>query len=108
MKPTTTSLRLQRQVRIKRRLLACSVLVLLAGAYFGITLTKQYFQLKEAHKEQKSLHLALKEVKREEQRLQEELVRLNDDEYIADLARIEFFFSKEQEILFVLPKSKKP
>lgn len=39
--------------------------------------------------------------------LDEEIVKLNDDEYIAKLARREYFLSEKNEIIFNLPKEKK-
>jgi cell division protein DivIC len=38
--------------------------------------------------------------------LDEEIVKLNDDEYIAKLARKEYFLSEKNEIIFNLPKEK--
>ena len=34
-------------------------------------------------------------------------VKLNDDDYIAKLARKEYFFSKKNEIIFNIPEDKK-
>lgn len=38
--------------------------------------------------------------------LQEEIVKLNDDDYIAKLARRDYFLSENNEIIFNLPKEK--
>jgi cell division protein DivIC len=45
-------------------------------------------------------------LKKEETLLKEEIVKLNDDDYIAKLARKEYFLSDENEIIFTLPEKK--
>lgn len=52
-----------------------------------IELEKQYAKLKEQEKDHRA-----------------EIVKLNDDEYVAKLARSEYFLSEEGEIIFKLPK----
>ncbi len=52
-----------------------------------IELEKQYASLKEQEKDHRA-----------------EIVKLNDDEYVAKLARSEYFLSEEGEIIFKLPK----
>ena len=49
----------------------------------------------------------LDSLKQDEVLLKEEIVKLNDDEYIAKLARKEYFLSKDNEIIFTLPEKKK-
>lgn len=49
-------------------------------------LEKQYASLKEQEKDRRA-----------------EIVKLNDDEYVAKLARNEYFLSEEGEIIFKLP-----
>ena len=60
---------------------------------------------KKAVKEKLEQKLASLEKKQEI--LDEEIVKLNDDEYIAKLARKEYFLSEKNEIIFNLPKDKK-
>ena len=43
-------------------------------------------------------------MQKEEEQLKEEIVKLNDDEYIAKLARKEYFLSDDGEIIFNLPE----
>lgn len=38
--------------------------------------------------------------------LKDEVVKLNDDEYIAKLARSEYFLSQDGEIIFNIPEPK--
>lgn len=62
----------------------------------------------EAEKlEQKELlvkELAL--LKNEEALLKDEIIKLKDDDYIAKLARKEYFLSETDEIIFTLPQKK--
>jgi cell division protein DivIC len=59
---------------------------------------------KQAEKDQLEQKLATLQKKQEI--LDEEIVKLNDDEYIAKLARKEYFLSEKNEIIFNLPKEK--
>ncbi|MFS0638440.1 septum formation initiator family protein [Mesobacillus foraminis] len=45
----------------------------------------------------------LSSLKKRQEILEEEIVKLNDDEYIAKLARSEYFLSEKGEIIFKLP-----
>ena len=46
-------------------------------------------------------------LKKQENILKENIVKLNDKEYIAKLARKEYFFSKKNEIIFNIPEEEK-
>ncbi len=46
-------------------------------------------------------------LKKDETILKEEIIKLNDEEYIAKLARKDFFLSNSNEIIFNLPEEKK-
>ncbi len=49
----------------------------------------------------------LEEVQEEQEMLKRQLVKLNDDDYIAKLARKEYFLSDKNEIIFSVPENKK-
>mgnify|MGYP000865801485 CR=1 FL=1 len=55
-------------------------------------------------KEQMVKELAL--LKNEESLLKDEIVKLKDDDYIAKLARKEYFLSEKDEIIFTLPEKR--
>ena len=40
--------------------------------------------------------------------MKEQVIKLNDDDYIAKLARKEYFLSESDEIIFTLPSSRDP
>ncbi|MBO1004712.1 FtsB family cell division protein [Pseudogracilibacillus auburnensis] len=56
--------------------------------------------------EKKELELTLANLEKKQSMLENEIVKLNDDEYIAKLARSEYFLSEKGEIIFNIPKEK--
>jgi cell division protein DivIC len=56
--------------------------------------------------QKKELEHKLTELKNQQDILKEDIVKLNDDDYIAKLARKEYFFSDKNEIIFNLPEYK--
>ncbi|MEH7354764.1 septum formation initiator family protein [Neobacillus drentensis] len=57
--------------------------------------------------QKKKLDHQLSELKKQEVILNEDIIKLNDDEYIGKLARKEYFFSEKNEIIFNIPEEKK-
>ncbi|WP_251554325.1 FtsB family cell division protein [Neobacillus muris] len=53
------------------------------------------------------LNQELTSLKKQQAILKEDIVKLNDDDYIAKLARKEYFFSDKNEIIFSIPDEKK-
>lgn len=93
----------------KRKLLyrRLAAFFLLAGlvTYFMIsTYLSQLSALEEKVAVKKQLENELAGLEKKQQILKEEIVKLNDDEYIAKLARKEYFLSEDNEIIFNLPK----
>jgi cell division protein DivIC len=95
------------KVRLYRRLtvFAIAAAIILGG------LTNMFINQKHALAEkelQKVEVLAqLEGVQEEQEMLKRQLVKLNDDDYIAKLARKEYFLSEKNEIIFSIPKNKK-
>ncbi|MEW9052973.1 MAG: septum formation initiator family protein [Neobacillus sp.] len=58
-------------------------------------------EAKQAQKKQLTQELA--QLKKKQEILKEDIVKLNDDDYIAKLARKEYFFSEKNEIIFSIP-----
>ena len=56
--------------------------------------------------QKKELTHQLTELKNEQGILNENIIKLNDDDYIAKLARKEYFFSEKNEIIFNIPDEK--
>jgi len=57
--------------------------------------------------EKKTLEEQLEEVQEQQEMLELQIAKLEDDEYIAKLARKEYFLSDEGEIIFTIPKDEK-
>ena len=56
--------------------------------------------------QKKELTHQLTQLKKERDILNENIIKLNDDDYIAKLARKEYFFSEKNEIIFNIPDEK--
>lgn len=54
--------------------------------------------------QKKELNHQLTELKAEQDILNENIIKLNDDDYIGKLARKEYFFSEKNEIIFNIPE----
>ena len=96
-----------RKVRLYRRL---TVYAIAAMIILG-TLTHTFISQKQALsvKEQKKVELLaeLEEVTAEQEMLKRQIVKLSDDDYIAKLARKNYFLSDKNEIIFSTPENKK-
>ncbi|MFZ7943188.1 MULTISPECIES: FtsB family cell division protein [Bacillaceae] len=57
--------------------------------------------------QKKKLDHQLTELKKQQDMLKEDIVKLNDDDYIGKLARKQYFFSDKNEIIFNIPEEKK-
>ncbi|MGV2942352.1 septum formation initiator family protein [Mesobacillus sp. LC4] len=71
------------------------------------TYISQTSALEKKQEDKEQLEQKLANLQKEQEILDEEIVKLNDDEYIAKLARKEYFLSEKNEIIFNLPKEKK-
>lgn len=60
-------------------------------------------KLRELKEEELQYEMQLENIQKESLRLKNEVVLLKTDEYIAQLARKDFYLSKEDEMIFVLP-----
>lgn len=93
------------KVRLFRRLSVFGLIVVLASVWFGSTLHAQSQTLSEKEQLREEALVALQEVEQEQEKLEEQIVLLNDEKYLAKLARKEYFLSKEGEIIFTVPKT---
>jgi cell division protein DivIC len=77
-------------------------------AYFMISsILSQASTLDGKVSQKKQLDKQLSDLKKQRDILKENIVKLNDDDYIGKLARKEYFFSDKGEIIFNLPDDKK-
>lgn len=70
-------------------------------------LVSQASQLEAKQQEKAQAEEKLAEMKTRQLMLKDEIKKLNDDEYIAKLARSEYFLSKKGEIIFSIPEAEK-
>jgi cell division protein DivIC len=90
------------KIRIrKKRVLG--LIGLISGFCFSWFYHSQLTELATLQNELDQKKATLIQLKVEEELLQREIKNLGDYDYVAELARREFFLSKENEIIFVLP-----
>lgn len=95
----------KRKKGLIKRLTVFSFLVI-AGVYMVVsTLSSQTTVIEDKRKEKMALDQKLADVKDKKQELKSEVHKLNDVDYIGEIARKEYFFSKPGEIIFKLPSN---
>ncbi|MGM9923010.1 MAG: septum formation initiator family protein [Bacillus sp. (in: firmicutes)] len=91
---------------LMRRLVVFGICVSILAGFTISTLFSQSAALEKKEKEKQQIETKLASLQKEQQLLEEEIVKLNDDEYIAKIARRDFFLSNEGEFIFNLPNKK--
>ncbi|WP_209125609.1 septum formation initiator family protein [Alkalihalobacillus sp. BA299] len=87
-----------------RRLTAFAVIIAILSVIAFMTIHAQAQLLEEKSEEKQALQTKLEALKLEQAHLEQEIENYNDLEYIAEVARRDYFLSKDREILFKLPK----
>ncbi len=96
----------RRKLLIRR--LSVFLILMVALSYLLITTIVSRGTVLEAKREEKSkLEETLAKLERKQTMLENEIVKLNDDDYIAKLARSEYFLSDKGEIIFNIPEPEK-
>ncbi|CUA81005.1 MULTISPECIES: FtsB family cell division protein [Anoxybacillus] len=93
--------------RRKKKMVRFSIVAtvaLAASSLFLYTMMVQSSAIDEQLKTKEQLEEKLRTLQQDEKRLKEEVEKLNDDKYIAELARKQYFLSKEGEIIFITPE----
>jgi cell division protein DivIC len=90
--------------RLVRRLTVFFMFVIVVSYALISSLLSRHTLLEEKLAQKEQLEKKLAALEKEEELLKEEIVKLNDDEYIAKLARREYFLSDQGEIIFNLPE----
>jgi len=97
----------KRQHKKKKRLVRrLALFVLVTLLLFGSLLSYHLNQravLADKQQEYKQLQEEMQQLDQKESDLKEEVQLLNDEEYVLQIARTNYFFSKEGEIIFKLP-----
>lgn len=87
-----------------RRLTLYAVITAIVLILAVSTLISQADALNKKNEEKQEAEKKMAALQKEETLLLEEIVKLKDDDYIAKLARKEYFLSEKGEIIFTLPK----
>ncbi|MGG3822627.1 septum formation initiator family protein [Geobacillus thermodenitrificans] len=96
------ALRRRRVVAVRLAFWASLFMVLASVLIYTLHLQVKAIDAKTAEKQELKDQLA--ELEQQEKQLKEEMKKLHDDDYIAELARKKYYLSKDGEIIFVLPE----
>ncbi|MGD6819092.1 FtsB family cell division protein [Metabacillus sp. 84] len=96
----------RRKRGLYRRLTVFGGIALIFAVFIISGMISQSASLSEQAEQKDKLKSELNDLNKEQKILEEEIVKLNDDEYIAELARRELYLSKENETIFSSPEKK--
>ncbi|WP_085993731.1 FtsB family cell division protein [Oceanobacillus senegalensis] len=94
--------RRKKQRLIRRLVLFSIVTMVIVGSMAGYHM-KQRVLHAEKQEQYDQLEKELEELKVEGRKLQEEIKLLNNEDYVLDIARTNYFLSKEGELIFTVP-----
>ncbi|EAF4297489.1 septum formation initiator family protein [Listeria monocytogenes] len=101
---TMKKTRSRRRIALFRRLAFMAIIFAVVGGLLTITYTKQVLTLKEKKEKQVQVEKKMVAMKDEQDSLNEQIKKLHNDDYIAKLARSEYYLSKDGEIIFNIPE----
>ncbi|HAA5454968.1 TPA_asm: septum formation initiator family protein [Listeria monocytogenes] len=101
---TMKKTRSRRRIALFRRLAFMAIIFAVVGELLTITYTKQVLTLKEKKEKQVQVDKKMVAMKDEQDSLNEQIKKLHNDDYIAKLARSEYYLSKDGEIIFNIPE----
>ena len=93
----------KQKVLFRRRMFIFSVFALVVIGFLINTILSQNERLANKQEEKEKVMEELQEVKEQQEALNLQIKKLEDDEYIAKLARKEYFLSDDGEIIFTIP-----
>ncbi|MBC1424878.1 septum formation initiator family protein [Listeria seeligeri] len=101
---TMNKTRSRRRIALFRRLAFMAIIFAVVGGLLTITYTQQVLSLKNKKEKQVEVDKKMVATKDEEEALNNQIKKLHDDDYIAKLARSEYYLSKDGEIIFNIPE----
>ncbi|MBC1622533.1 septum formation initiator family protein [Listeria welshimeri] len=101
---TLKKTRNRRRIALFRRLAFMAIIFVVVGGLLTITYTKQVLSLNEKKEKQVQVDKKMDAMKDEEEALNDQIKKLHNDDYIAKLARSEYYLSKDGEIIFNIPE----
>ena len=90
----------------KRRILVLIVILIPLLVLFISNVWKYSTQILKNIETKKELDVTYKEKLKEEEKLQSEIIKLQDPDYVARYAREKYLYSKDGEIILRMPESK--
>ncbi|MFB4165043.1 septum formation initiator family protein [Alteribacillus sp. JSM 102045] len=93
----------KRQRGLVRRLTALSITGAVLAVIFTVMLVSQWSTLEAKKAERAELENELEELHAEESRLKQDVKNYNDLDYIAEVARRDYYLTKPGETLFKVP-----
>ncbi|MGM9927990.1 MAG: septum formation initiator family protein [Bacillus sp. (in: firmicutes)] len=93
----------KRKVFLRRRLALFGVFACILSGLAVSALFSQSSVIESKTMEKQAVEEKLAKLEKKQQLLEEEIIKLNDDEYIAKIARRDYFLSDEGEVIFNLP-----
>ncbi|MFC5629060.1 septum formation initiator family protein [Aliibacillus thermotolerans] len=87
-----------------RRLIVLGSIGVILAAIFTVTLVSQTMTLHSINEEQAALQEQLEALQAEQARLEQDIENYNDLNYIADIARKDYYLTKPGETLFRVPE----
>ncbi|MDL4840484.1 FtsB family cell division protein [Aquibacillus rhizosphaerae] len=94
----------KKKKRLHRRLVLFSIVVMITLGTITTYHLKQRMLHAQKEEQQVQLEEKLASLKKEEKDLSQEVELLNDEEYVLQIAKTNYFFSKEGEVIFKLPE----
>ena len=80
------------------------VLLIILLVVMGMSVSKVIIQIYDKYNEASELEAKLADLKDNEEKLESEINRLQDPEYLARYAREKYFYSKENELIIRIPE----
>lgn len=93
----------RRKQKLIRRLVLLSVIVLITFGSLATYHVKQRMLHAEKSEQYEQLEKELEVLHKEEEKHLEEISLLQDEEYVLEIARTNYFFSKQGELIFKMP-----
>ncbi|OZU89536.1 cell division protein [Virgibacillus indicus] len=93
----------RKRQRLIRRLVLFSMVVVITIGTIAAYHVKQRVLQSEKQEQYQQLEEELASLQKQEENLKEEIELLNDEEYVLEIARTNYFLSKEGELIFKIP-----
>ena len=86
-----------------KRVLVFGIFSLVAISFVGVTVINIINQIVDKYKEAQDLEIKMAKLDEEEENLNNEILKLQDKDYLARYAREKYFYSKNGELIIRIP-----